>query len=168
MKSLYEFIARNLGLINVYYLSQDITPNDALDDNNFALFLYKNDILTTDVEFQVEEDVDYFADKPTFFVIKPAESTMVFGSYKLPLEIAEILKKQSGIDFAISQLEVSKNKISNLWVNNYNHGEQANEIIKKAVAEKDGKPGSTQKRQQELMDYPPKGKKIIHVQKIRH
>lgn len=153
MKALYEVIleekskvVRNVQVeepeIRVFNLSYDICPKgaaDELENETFIPYLYKNDIISTDVEFVVVDNltqkIQNNAEK--YYVVRPAESTIIFGSSKSGNEIIAELNEHPELHFAIVELPNQRNTIRTMIINHIDDGAHAQ--IKKAKEERDEK-----------------------------
>lgn len=173
MKDLYEFLVEETGYgLHVYYLSYDIKDQDKkkadqLTDDSFTLFLYNNDMISTNVIFKIENEKRNQVPAESYLVIKPAQSTIIFNSSMNIKTIVEKLREHKEIDYAISELNIAHGKIANLIVNNYSYSETADEAIKKAMKEKIGDQSPQIKRMIDLMEGENKSHFTIKVQKIR-
>lgn len=161
MKNLYK-IEWNTNT-NIYYLSYDFAGNM---EEELAIFLSQNDILAKNVEFQVYDKDGKCNTNETLYVIKPAETTIIFASDKSMSEIINILNSNSNIDFALSLLKKVKSQPDTMIINNYDHGQVANDKIRKKIETKEQEQTQVQKEFYKLSNYPPKSKIIIRVQQI--
>lgn len=172
MKDLYEFIVEETGYgLHVYNLSYDIKDQnkkkaDQLTDDGFALSLYQEDLISTDIVFKIENEKGCLEPEKSYFVIKPAQSTIIFNSKLDRKTIVRKLNEHKELDFAISELNIAHGKIENLIVNNYNYSERADEAIKNAMKEKTGDKSPQVKRMLDIMKGDQKSPITIKVQKM--
>lgn len=138
MKSLYQFILeREKEEIKLYNLSYDIEVNDderKLHDDTFLQFLYKREIISTDIEFQFVDRNDVPIKDHIHLVIKPVATTIIFGSKKGLNDIVQELLKHEELNFALQELKMINNKIEGLVINN--HLCDVDDFIKADVAKK--------------------------------
>lgn len=151
MRKLYEVIieAVNQGTrqtqidepkIRVFNLSYDICSNGAkneLENETFIPYLYENEIISTDVEFVVVDNLTQIVpdDAEKYYVIRPAESTIIFGSFKSGNNIIAKLNEHPELHFAIVELPNQRNTIRTMVINHIEDG--ANEQIKKEIDKKE-------------------------------
>ena len=128
MKSLCQFVTESLNKeIKLYNLSYDINEKskkaNSLDNKNFVKYLYDSCIITQKVEFvyvdekgkPIEEET-----KEKHYVVKPAETTIIFGSTWELLKIVKELNNHEELDFALQELAIERNEVKGLIINNYN------------------------------------------------
>jgi len=169
LTEIYKTIMKNLYKIewntntNIYYLSYDFAGKKK---EELAIFLSENDILAKNVEFQVYNKDGKCNTNETLYVIKPAETTIIFASDKSISEIINILNVNSNIDFVLSQLQKGESQLEAIIINNYAHGQVANDEIRKKIETKEQEQTQVQKEFYKLSNYPPKSKIIIRVQQI--
>lgn len=153
MRELYEVVLEEYKVekcqkqveepeIKVFNLSYDICPKgteDELENETFIPYLYKKDIISTDVEFVVVDDLtkEISNNAEKYYVIRPAESTIIFGSSKSGNEIIAELNEHPELHFAIVELPNKRNTIRPMVINHIDEGAHAQ--VKKAKEEKDEK-----------------------------
>lgn len=172
MKDLYEFIVEEMGYgLHVYYLSYDIKGQDKkkadqLTDDGFALALYEEDIISTDIVFKIENEKGCLEPEISYLLIKPAQSTIIFNSKLDRRTIVEKLNEHKEIDFAISELDIAHGRVLNLIINNYSYSDTADADIKKALEKKAKNQSPDLAKHNHLVSYGSKTPKIIiRVQK---
>ena len=138
MKSLYQFLMEHLNeSIKLYNLSYDICEKEAEDtlhDDTFVLFLYEQGIISDQVEFLFVDENNQRLDDEKYCVVKPAETTIIFGSKKSTGDILDELNQHDELSFSLQELEIIDNKVKGLVINNYNHN--ADKDIKNKIKSK--------------------------------
>lgn len=140
MKSLYQFLMEHMNdSIKLYNLSYDICEKedeDTLHNDTFVLYLYDQKIISDQVEFLFVDENNQRIEDEKFFVVKPAETTIIFGSKKSMAEILDELTQHDELCFSLQELEIIDNKAKGLVINNYNTNADK-EIKSKVKSKKD-------------------------------
>lgn len=163
MKALYQFLMEHLNeSIKLYNLSYDICEKedeDTLHGDTFVLYLYEQKVISDQVEFLFVDENNQRIDEEKYLVVKPAETTIIFGSKKPMEEILNELNRHDELSFSLQELEISDNKAKGLVINNYNQN------VDKDIKKKVKKTSELENRMTELMKSYPLTVKVRVIKK---